>query len=100
MTDKKMIFVIPAKENVPVRKPEGGFLSADGEELIRSSYWLRRIKDGDVTKLSEEKAKEILDARKKAKAKLIEEQKKAVEQQRKAELAKEKAKSQSETKGE
>ncbi|HHC6515884.1 TPA: DUF2635 domain-containing protein [Vibrio parahaemolyticus] len=55
MTDKKMMFVIPTKENVPVRKPEGGHLSLDGEVVARSSFWIRRVNDGDV--LADDEAK-------------------------------------------
>ena len=31
-----------------VRKPVGGYLAADGEEVNQESYWLRRLNDGDV----------------------------------------------------
>jgi len=31
-----------------VRKPDGSILSAAGETVERSSFWLRREKDGDV----------------------------------------------------
>jgi len=31
-----------------VRKPDGSILSADGEPVERSSFWLRRKNDGDV----------------------------------------------------
>ncbi|EOW8142015.1 DUF2635 domain-containing protein [Vibrio parahaemolyticus] len=48
MTDKKMIFVIAAKDSVPVRKPNGKYLAKMGEEVARSTFWVRRIKDGDV----------------------------------------------------
>ena len=48
MTAKKMIFVIPAKDSVPVRKPDGKHIAKMGEEVARSSFWVRRIKDGDV----------------------------------------------------
>jgi hypothetical protein len=30
------------------------FLHPDGEMVIRSSYWIRRIKDGDVEEISQE----------------------------------------------
>lgn len=32
-----------------VRKPDGAILNAAGEPVERSSFWLRRKKDGDVT---------------------------------------------------
>ncbi|MBV7315449.1 DUF2635 domain-containing protein [Shewanella sp. NIFS-20-20] len=43
-----LINLKPAKPNVPVRKPDGGYLATDGEAVKRSSYWVRRINDGDV----------------------------------------------------
>lgn len=46
----KRITVKPAT-GIVVRKPVGGYLSADGEEVNRDSFWLRRIADGDVTVL-------------------------------------------------
>lgn len=51
------IFVKP-KSGMTVVKPETAqHLSAEGEHVIQSSYWLRRIADGDVI-LIEEKEKE------------------------------------------
>jgi hypothetical protein len=32
-----------------VRKPDGAILNAAGEPVERTSFWLRREKDGDVT---------------------------------------------------
>lgn len=31
-----------------VRKPDGQILKTDGEPVERSSFWLRRVVDGDV----------------------------------------------------
>ncbi|MGL5369676.1 MAG: DUF2635 domain-containing protein [Plesiomonas shigelloides] len=31
-----------------VKKPDGTVLSADGEAVPRSAFWLRRLADGDV----------------------------------------------------
>lgn len=53
------IFIKPAPQPKPkdgeeplpelkVRKPVNGHLKADGEWVNPESYWLRRIKDGDV----------------------------------------------------
>lgn len=44
------IFVKPA-ENLKITVPVNGtyrFLSEDGEAVPRNTYWLRRIKEGDV----------------------------------------------------
>lgn len=46
-----LIKIKPAKEAVPVRKPTGEYLAATGESVERSSYWVRRIQDGDVVEL-------------------------------------------------
>lgn len=49
------IFITPTpqSEGLPalkVRKPVNGHLAAEGEWVNPESYWLRRIKDGDVVK--------------------------------------------------
>ncbi|MEQ9865060.1 DUF2635 domain-containing protein [Pectobacterium aroidearum] len=36
------------KGGVKVRKPDGAYLNDDGEDLPLSSYWLRRIAEGDI----------------------------------------------------
>nr|WP_113865481.1 DUF2635 domain-containing protein [Brenneria salicis]NMN90530.1 uncharacterized protein DUF2635 [Brenneria salicis ATCC 15712 = DSM 30166]RBP64860.1 uncharacterized protein DUF2635 [Brenneria salicis ATCC 15712 = DSM 30166]RLM31579.1 hypothetical protein BHG07_04795 [Brenneria salicis ATCC 15712 = DSM 30166] len=36
------------KGGVKVRKPAGTYLKDDGEDLPLSSYWLRRIAEGDL----------------------------------------------------
>ncbi|ATA26585.1 hypothetical protein BIY26_08930 [Brenneria goodwinii] len=36
------------KGSVKVRKPDGTYLKDDGEDLPLSSYWLRRIAEGDL----------------------------------------------------
>ncbi|KFA96250.1 MULTISPECIES: DUF2635 domain-containing protein [unclassified Vibrio] len=74
---KKLIFLKPKKTQVPVRKPEGGFLAEGGEDVERSAYWLRRIKDGDVLQPSDEEVEAIKKARADEKAKQLEQQKKA-----------------------
>lgn len=43
-----LINVKPAKKAVPVRKPDGSYLAEEGENVTRSSFWVRRLKDGDV----------------------------------------------------
>ncbi|AZQ10162.1 DUF2635 domain-containing protein [Shewanella khirikhana] len=43
-----LIFIKPAKSAVPVRKPGGDYLKADGEKVERSAFWVRRLNDGDV----------------------------------------------------
>ncbi|HGO5302383.1 MULTISPECIES: DUF2635 domain-containing protein [Vibrio harveyi group] len=69
-SNKKMMFLIPKRESVPVRKPEGGFLALEGEEVLRSAYWVRRINDGDVLADAEAKKHKtkLAAAAKKAKA--------------------------------
>ena len=43
------VVIKPAGKNL-VRNPDtGGHLGKDGENVVLTSYWRRRIKDGDVT---------------------------------------------------
>ncbi|MDD9911655.1 MAG: DUF2635 domain-containing protein [Alphaproteobacteria bacterium] len=43
------LFVRPARKKLKVRNPETGqHLPAEGMHVTQSTYWLRRIKDGDV----------------------------------------------------
>lgn len=44
----EFVLVTPVK-GARVRKPDGGLLDPQGENLERSSYWVRRQADGDVT---------------------------------------------------
>jgi hypothetical protein len=49
------IFVKPAR-NLKITVPVNGsyrFLSEDGEPVPRNTYWLRRIKEGDVVESTE-----------------------------------------------
>lgn len=44
------VFLKPAKAGLIVRDPDTGKpLAEDGEVKTRSTYWIRRIKQGDVT---------------------------------------------------
>lgn len=52
-----LINIKPAKPAVPVRKPNGEYLNAEGEKVERSSFWVRRLNDGDVVELKAAKAK-------------------------------------------
>ncbi|PSU49484.1 hypothetical protein C9J12_08325 [Photobacterium frigidiphilum] len=76
--EKKQVFIKPKKAEVPVRKPEGGFVDAAGEDVERSGYWLRRINDGDVVLVPEKEADAIKKAWAEGKAKALAEQKKAL----------------------
>jgi hypothetical protein len=70
------ILLKPKSKDVPVRKPEGGFLAEKGEEVERTSYWVRRIKDGDVidVKAEAEQAAKAKATTKAVKAKAVAEQ--------------------------
>ena len=46
------IFVKP-KSGLTVRKPDGSKLAADGETVTRSSFWVRRLQDGDVVEVTQ-----------------------------------------------
>ncbi len=76
--EKKLVFIKPKKAEVPVRKPEGGFVDVAGEDVERSGYWLRRINDGDVVLVPEKEANAIKKAWAEKKAKAVAEQKKAI----------------------
>ncbi len=40
---------IKPKQGLKVRKPDGSHLNDKGEIVKRTAFWLRRLKDGDVT---------------------------------------------------
>lgn len=42
------VFVKPATLETRVRKPVGGCLAPEGQEVNLDSFWMRRIADGDV----------------------------------------------------
>ncbi|EOW9436667.1 DUF2635 domain-containing protein [Vibrio cholerae] len=48
-----LILLKPKSKDVPVRKPEGVFLAENGEEVERSAFWVRRLKDGDVVQVDQ-----------------------------------------------
>lgn len=39
-----------------IKKPDGSKLAADGEKVPRTSFWLKRLADGDVLPVEEEQA--------------------------------------------
>lgn len=41
------LFLKPAP-GLAIRKPDGGWLNADGERVAPSPYWSRRLRAGDV----------------------------------------------------
>lgn len=50
----EQIKVKPAPDR-RVRKPEGVLLEEAGETVERSSYWMRRLRDGDVVQVETKK---------------------------------------------
>jgi hypothetical protein len=40
-----------------LRKENGQILSAEGETVIATAYWLRRLNDGDVVEVAPEESK-------------------------------------------
>lgn len=46
---------IKPKNGLIVLKPDGSKLNPAGETVERSSYWIRRLKDGDVEIVAEAK---------------------------------------------
>lgn len=51
-----LIHIKPAKAAVPVRKQNGEYLADTGEKVERSSFWVRRLNDGDVVEVKAAKA--------------------------------------------
>jgi len=49
MNMTKTVFVIPATGLKVADQERGGHLPEGGAEVPQTSYWNRRIKDGDVT---------------------------------------------------
>ena len=49
--------VYPAAGRVVPDPEAGGTLAADGRAVPRDAYWLRRLRDGDVTTEASKKAK-------------------------------------------
>lgn len=59
---------IKPKDGLSIPMPENGrMLMADGQEVEQSSYWVRRIEEGDVILMSEEKMDEKKDKKQGAK---------------------------------
>jgi hypothetical protein len=50
----EQIKVKPAPDR-RVRKPDGVLLEEAGETVERSSYWMRRLRDGDVVQVETKK---------------------------------------------
>lgn len=44
----KSVFLKPATGCVVPNPDRGGFLAEQGEEIILTAYWQRRLNDGDV----------------------------------------------------
>ncbi|MGY3873499.1 DUF2635 domain-containing protein [Aeromonas dhakensis] len=44
------------KEGLTIRKPDGSKLAAEGERVPRTSFWLKRLADGDVLTVEEAQA--------------------------------------------
>lgn len=49
--------VYPAAGRVVPDPEAGGTLAAEGRDVPRDTYWLRRLRDGDVTTEASKKAK-------------------------------------------
>lgn len=55
MTAPRRLKIRPAK-GVRVRGPDGRVLPPEGAEVPRSSFWFRRLRDGDVELVEPKKA--------------------------------------------
>lgn len=60
MSELEKVFIKPGTmpDGAPMqaRKPMGGLLAADGEEVVLDSHWRRRLSDGDVVLVDVAKA--------------------------------------------
>lgn len=61
------VFIKPTSAALKVPKPAGDYLAVDGEEVELTTYWRRRLRDGDVVKLSVAAATKAQKATEKAK---------------------------------
>lgn len=48
-----MELYLKPKEGLTIRKPDGSKLAAEGERVPRTSFWLKRLADGDVLPVEE-----------------------------------------------
>ncbi|WP_265436091.1 DUF2635 domain-containing protein [Aeromonas media] len=59
-----MELYLKPNKGLSIRKPDGSKLAAEGERVPRTSFWLKRLADGDVVnvkpaaKATNKKAKE------------------------------------------
>lgn len=51
-----MELYLKPKEGLTIRKPDGSKLAAEGERVPRTSFWLKRLADGDVLPVEEAQA--------------------------------------------
>lgn len=51
-----MELYLKPKEGLTLRKPDGSKLAAEGERVPRTSFWLKRLSDGDVLPVEEAQA--------------------------------------------
>lgn len=51
-----MELYLKPKEGLTIRKPDGSKLTAEGERVPRTSFWLKRLADGDVLTVEEAQA--------------------------------------------
>ncbi|MBP8219728.1 MAG: DUF2635 domain-containing protein [Aeromonas sp.] len=46
-----MELYLKPKEGLTIRKPDGSKLATEGERVPRTSFWLKRLADGDVAEV-------------------------------------------------
>lgn len=63
-----MELYLKPKEGLTIRKPDGSKLAAEGERVPRTSFWLKRLADGDVLPVEEAQADKEDDVKPAAKA--------------------------------
>ncbi|CZF83872.1 DUF2635 domain-containing protein [Grimontia marina] len=50
------VTLYPTDKKVKVRKPDGGHLNENGEPVVMTAFWHRRVRDGSVTQDAPEDA--------------------------------------------
>lgn len=48
---------VKPKAGLPIRKENGQLLAEDGELVIASAYWARRLNEGDIVEVAAESPK-------------------------------------------
>lgn len=85
MSKVEKIKIVPG-EGYTIKMPDGSFLKAEGAEVVKSNYWLRRLKFGEVVLAGgakKEDAPKKVEAKAEAKPEVKKEEKKEIKKEAK-----------------